>query len=96
MSNPRKPTIDERIQALTQSLELLVSLHRDMEKRQEEREKRQEALEKRQEQDAAAIHQLALIAREALTSIQSLERIATAHQQRLDDHGQRIQRLEDQ
>lgn len=88
MSNPRKPTIDERIQAITQSLELLVSLHRDMEKRQKQGQKRQE-------QDAAAIHQLTLIARDALTSIQSLERIATAHQQRLDDHGQRIQSLED-
>jgi hypothetical protein len=78
MSKPRKPTIDDRIQALTQSLELLVSLHTDLEKTTAER-----------------FGTVAAIFRDAHGSIQSLERIATAHQQRLDDHGQRIQRLED-
>jgi hypothetical protein len=29
---PKPPTIDERIQALTQSLELLAAMHRDLEK----------------------------------------------------------------
>jgi molecular chaperone GrpE (heat shock protein) len=48
-----------------------------------------------QQQDAEAIHQLVIIARDALTSIQSLERTATAHEGRLDDHGKRIDRLED-
>lgn len=72
---PRKPTIEERMEALAQSLELL---YRD------------------QQQDAAAIHKLTLIARDSLASIQSLERTATAHQRRLDDHEQRIDDLEGQ
>jgi len=70
---PPKPTIEERMEALAQSLELL---YRD------------------QQQDAAAIHQLTLIARDSLASIQSLERTATAHQKRLDDHEERIEDLE--
>jgi len=74
MNKPRKPTIDERLQAVIQSLELLVSRRRDM--------------EECRDSGATALHQLALIARDALTSIQSLERIATAHQ-RFDDHDQR-------
>ena len=67
------PTIEERLEALAQSLELL---YRD------------------QQQDAANIHSLALIARDALASIQSLERTATAHQERLDEHQKRIEDLE--
>ena len=77
MSRPRKPTTDERIQALTQSLELLVSLHTDLEKTTAER-----------------FASVAAIFRDAHGSIQGLERIATAHQQRLDDHAEPIQRLE--
>jgi hypothetical protein len=78
MSEPPKPTLEERLEALAQSLELL---YRD------------------KQQDAAAIHDLALaaqrhdaqitqlvaIARDALASVQSLERIATAHQRRSDE-----------
>lgn len=78
MIKPRKPTTDERIQALTQSLELLVSLHTDLEQATAER-----------------FASVAAIFRDAHGSIQGLERIATAHQERLDDHGHRIQRLED-
>jgi hypothetical protein len=44
----------------------------------------------------AQLAQLITIARTALESIQSLERVATAHQERLEDHGDRIERLEDQ
>ena len=78
MSKPRKPTTDERLQALAQSIELLVSLHTDLEK--------------------ATAERFAIVARifhEAHGSIRSLERIATARQERLDDHGQRIQRLDE-
>jgi two-component sensor histidine kinase len=70
-----RPTIEERLEALAQSLELL---YRD------------------QQQDAANIHSLALIARDSLASIQSLERTATGHQERLDEHQKRIEDLEDQ
>ena len=77
MSKPRKPTTDERIQALTQSLELLVSLHTDLEKTTAER-----------------FASVAAIYRDPHGSLQGLERIATAHQQGLDDHAERIQRLE--
>jgi len=74
MSEPPKPTLEERLEALALSLELL---YRD------------------QQQDAQSIHSLALIARDALASIQSLERTATAHQERLDEHHKRIGDLED-
>jgi len=46
--------------------------------------------------DGENIRALAGVAREALASIQSLERIATAHQDRLDDHQRRIEDLENQ
>jgi hypothetical protein len=42
----------------------------------------------------AQIAQLTVIARDALDSIKRLERIATAHQDRLDDHERRIDDLE--
>jgi hypothetical protein len=41
------------------------------------------------------IRALAKIAEDALDSIKRLERIATAHQDRLDDHQSRIENLED-
>jgi hypothetical protein len=47
-----------------------------------------------QQQDAANIRQLAEIARDALASIRGLERIATAHQQRIDDQEKRLDDLE--
>jgi hypothetical protein len=77
MSQPRNPTTDERIQSLTQSLELLVSRHTDLE-----------------ETTAERLAGVAAIFRDAHGSIQGLERIAAAHQQRLDDHAESIQRLE--
>jgi hypothetical protein len=43
----------------------------------------------------AQLDELSGIARNTLASIQSLERIATAHQDRLDDHQQRLEDLED-
>jgi hypothetical protein len=43
----------------------------------------------------AQLDELAGIARNTLASIQSLERIATAHEERLDDHQERLEDLED-
>ncbi len=34
---PQKPTIDERIEALTQSLELMAAMHRDLEQQTAQR-----------------------------------------------------------
>ena len=62
-SEPNKPTMEERLQGLAESLELLC---RD------------------QQQDPANIHSLSLIAGDALDSVKRLERIATAHQGRLE------------
>ena len=75
--------LTERHEAFAQSLELF---HHDV---QAFRSRTQEALEK----DANNIRSLAGIAREALASIQSLERIATAHQTRLEGHEKRIEDL---
>jgi phage shock protein A len=76
--------LTERHEALAEAVELF---HHDV---QTFRTRTEEALEK----DASNIRSLAGIAREALASIQSLERIATAHQARLDGHEKRIEDLE--
>lgn len=78
----RHDKLTERHEALAQSVELLT---RDVQE-----------LRNAVETDAKNILLLANVARDALTSIQSLERIATAYQERLDQHGERIRRLEDQ
>jgi hypothetical protein len=65
----RDKRLDERLEALAQSMELA---HHDS---QEFKSRTEEALEK----DANNIRSLAGIARDALASVQSLERIATAH-----------------
>lgn len=51
--------------------------------------------DKHLERLTADAQRLITIAADALRSVQSLERIATAHQQRLDEHDGRIERLED-
>jgi hypothetical protein len=78
----RHDRLTERHEALAQSLEILTH---DVQE-----------LRTATETDAKNILALANAARDALTSIQSLERIATAHQESLDEHGERIRRLEDQ
>ena len=45
------------------------------------------------EQDAQNIRSLANIAADALDSIKRLERVATAHENRLDDHDKRLDNL---
>jgi molecular chaperone GrpE (heat shock protein) len=87
MSEERKPTFEERLQALAESLELLYRDHQQV-------AADIAALQRSQQQDAANIHSLTLIARDCLDSIKRLERVATAHQDRLDNHEQRIDDLE--
>lgn len=87
MSEPKKPTIEDRLQALAESLELLYRDHQQL-------AADMAAAHRNQQDDAANIHSLTLIARDALDSIKRLERVATAHQGRLDNHEQRIEDLE--
>jgi len=94
MSQPPKPTLEERLEALAQSLELL---YRD--KQQDAAAIHDLALAAQRHdaqiaQQGANIDQLAAIARDALASVQSLERIATAYQRRLDGHEERIEDVE--
>ncbi len=68
-------SIDERLEALAQTVEILASMQRENEKRFEQNEKRFEQmfLEVR--------HHFEIV----LDSIRGLESIARAHEQRLDD-----------
>lgn len=70
-------TIDERLEALTQTVELTAAMHRDNERAYEERSR---ATDQR--------------LREIMESINALARIAGLHQDRLDDHGDRLDNLE--
>ena len=85
-------TIDERIEALTQSLELLASMHRDEEQRGDERFTQLTEMAKlHDERFAQVTHNFEIV----LDSIKRLERIALAHEDRIDDHQDRIEGLED-
>ena len=70
-------TLDERIEALVQSVELMAGMHRDYERAAEERSTR---LDKRMA--------------EIMESINTLGRIAGLHDDRLDEHEQRLDDLE--
>jgi isopentenyl diphosphate isomerase/L-lactate dehydrogenase-like FMN-dependent dehydrogenase len=70
-------TIDERLEALTQSVELLAAMHRDHEK-----------------QNAEALRQNEEIHGEMMLAIVRLGRIVEAHNGQLDDHENRIDKLE--
>ena len=92
-------TIDERIEALTQSLELLASMHRDEEQRGDERFTQLTEMAKINDERFAQVgerfaqvtHNFEIV----LDSIKRLERIALAHEDRIDDHQDRIEGLED-
>ena len=80
--------IDDRLEALTQSVELLAAMHRDTEKQNAEAlaAMRQEA-DRRHAQNEE-IHG------EMMLAIVRLSRIAEAHNGQLDDHENRIDKLE--
>jgi hypothetical protein len=71
-------TIDERLEALTQTVELLAAMHRDNEKRFSDNEKRFSDNETRFSQVTRNFEIV-------LDSIKRLENIAASHEQRLDD-----------
>jgi hypothetical protein len=85
--------LDERLEALTQNVELLAAMHRDNEKRFEERfelhekllERLSEQSERHSEQSERAFAQIGHNFEVVLDSIRSLENIARSHEQRLDD-----------
>ena len=66
-----RPTIDERLEAITQTLEIVAGMQRENEKKQQENEKRFDQI----------THNFEM----TLDSIKRLENIAVAHEQRLDD-----------
>jgi hypothetical protein len=86
-------TIDERLEALTQSLELLASLHKDNEQRNEEMRQ-------------ALRHDLGELAQSMRVMMQSMGAMADAigrlgdiahsHNGQLENHETRIDRLENQ
>ena len=84
-------TIDERLEAITQTLELTVLENRNRdarwEKQQAEWEKRQAEWEKRQ---VALDKKFAFIGE----SLEKLANIAMLHQHRLDSHEDRLDTLE--
>jgi hypothetical protein len=79
-------TIDERLEALTHSVELLAAMQRDHE--QQAAEWQRQAAERNVQLD----RRLA----EIMESINTLGRIAGLHQDRLDDHEERLDDLEKQ
>ena len=91
-------TIDERIEALTQTVELLASFHGDSEKRREADEKRREAHEMQMKELAADhrefIRRMTEYAADVKDAIRRLTNIAGAHGEALEDHEQRLDNLE--
>jgi hypothetical protein len=77
-------TIDERLEALAQTVELLASMHKDNEKAWRDREVRMEKRDVRIDQLHA----------EMMIAIARLANTAEAHNGQLDDHEQRIDKLE--
>jgi hypothetical protein len=72
-------TIDERIEALTQTVELMAHMHRDLDERHSALSHSVELLTAENRETGQKIRALATVAQQCLDSIQSLERIATAH-----------------
>jgi phosphoglycerate-specific signal transduction histidine kinase len=77
-------TIDERLEALTHSMELLVSLHNDTERRLAEfiTETRQGTADLRE------------LVKQVVENNNRLSNIIIAHDEQLDDHEKRIDGLE--
>jgi hypothetical protein len=84
-------TIDERLEALTQSLELLASLHKDNEQRNEEM---RSAIRQDLGEVAQSMRVMMQSMRVMMDSIGRLGDIARAHNGQLAGHETRIERLE--
>jgi len=77
-------SLEERVEALTQSVELLAAMHRDYERA---------AAERAAEADRRAAETDRRL-REMIDAINTLGRIAGLPQDRLDEHGERLDNLE--
>jgi len=84
-------TIDERLQALTESLELMAAMQRDNERRNQ-----QQFAETGQlfGQIALRLREVTDRVREVTAGLDTLSRIAGVHQDRLDGHEKRLDDLE--
>ena len=95
--------IDERIQALTESVELLASFHHDIVQREGEREAKratQEAERATQEAERVRLQKdrdarIDYLHTEMMLAITRLAHTAEAHNGQLDDHEARLTRVED-
>jgi len=87
-------TIDERLETLARSMELLTRLPVDTEKRHEERFAQYDRLfkdnEQRMEQVLDAINRQEQRMGQVLDAINRLANIAEAYQMRLDEHEERL------
>lgn len=84
-------TIDQRIEALTQSVELLASFHRDSEKRMEDYAKQMKELSAEHRDFARLMTQYSADVKD---TFRRLGNIAAAHEERLDGHERRLDNLE--
>jgi hypothetical protein len=75
-------TIDERLQALTESVELLTSLHRDLERETTEKIRSLAVIAEHNEVRAAQMDKRAAQMMEAITR---LARVAENHERRIND-----------
>ena len=91
-------SLDERLEALVQSVELMAAMQRDNERRfQNQFDRVQNQLDEvaaQSSQHEQLFGQVALRLREVADSIDSLARIAGVHQERLDAHERKLDDLE--
>jgi hypothetical protein len=81
-------TIDERLEALAQTVELLASMHKDNEKEQFAEQRKRRAEQKERDVRIDQLHA------EMMIAIARLANTAEAHNGQLDDHEQPIDKLE--
>ena len=84
-------TIDERLEALTQSVELLAAMQRDREKQQDNLAKQQENLAKQQDN---RMRQLENLMGQIMEATARLVHTAELHSERMNGHETRLERLE--
>jgi flagellar capping protein FliD len=88
-------SLDERLEALTQTVELMPAMQRDNERRFDEQfDRLQKQFAVQTSQHEQIFGQVALRFHEVGDYIDSLARIAGVHQERLDSHEQRLDDLE--
>ena len=91
-------TIDERLEALVQSVELLAAMQRDREKQQDNLAKQQDNLAKQQDnlakQQDNRMRQLENLMEQIMEATARLVHTAELHSERMNGHETRLERLE--